>query len=106
MKYMIYIDYKADYKGGSNYCYKPIEAKTLEEAIEIADSLWNENIYLARIMKKIGNIEKVDGCKVVTYEAVLCRRSYGWHLNNKANCESAHYAKRWIAKYGDWTEAC
>lgn len=103
MKFVLYIDYKAEYK--PMYCeYKTMNAKTLEDAIEEADKAWNENVYLARIMKKEGKTERKDGCSVEKFNAVLCRRSFGWHRNTRENGESAHSANRYAAKYGDWFE--
>ena len=105
MKFALYIDNKTTNEI-SGYSYNVMKAATLEEAIEEADKAWNDGIYLAQIMKKEGKIEKENGCKVETFAAILCRRSHGWHLNNKENCESKHTAKHYTAKYGDWFEAC
>lgn len=99
MKYTLYIDYK---KGGK-YEYISMNAKTLEDAIEEADKVWNEKaetIYLARIMNKVGKIETPErGIKQETYEAYICRRSNGWHRNIIENSENYHAAhKTWFAK--------
>lgn len=96
MKFALYIDYK---KNGLDY--RVMEAKTLEEAIEEAEKLWNsEEHFLMRIMKKVGKIEKEDDFKVETFKAVLCKRSHGWHLNNEENSESEHFAKRYYTNTG------
>jgi len=100
MKYVIYTDYKAN--SPKSYNYEAIEAKTLEEAIEKADALWNaeaDSIYLMRIMKKVGKVETPyhAGYKFETYEAILCRRSYGWHRNTTENAEGSHRVnKNWL----------
>lgn len=96
MKFVLYIDYLA---GSTSYTYIPMQAKSLEAAISEADEHWSDNIYLARIMKQYGKAEKREGCKKVeTYRALLCRRSFGWHLNNAANSEGEHFAERLIGK--------
>ena len=99
MKFVICTDYKASYKP-MTLEYEAIEAKTLEEAIEIADKMWNpETCYLMQIMKKVGKIEAPyhAGYKYETYEAILCRRSFGWHRNTAENCEGEHRVnKNWL----------
>lgn len=97
MKYIIYFDYMAEAK--KSYEYRPLAAKNLEEAIAEADKAIEENtepIYLTRILKKDGKIEKEAGTdlKRENFEAILCRRSHGWHQNNKKNYEAEHFAKR------------
>ena len=100
MKYTLYIDYKASvasWKDTNSYKYISMDAKNLEEAIAEADSLWNDSIYLMRIMKKEGKIGRADGAKFETYKAILCRRSYGWHRNTEENSESIHVVnKYWL----------
>lgn len=94
-KFVIYIDYKAKKADNLGIEYKMIEVEGLEEAIEVADGMWNEKMYLMRIMKKIGKVEKENSdWNVETYEAILARRSYGWHRNNAENCEGEHRAQR------------
>ena len=102
MKFALYIDNK----DGKTYSYNEMNANDLESAIKEADEAWNEGIYLMRIMKKVGKVEKENDYKYETYEAILCRRSYGWHRNDKENCEGEHKAKHYKAKFGAWFEAC
>lgn len=100
MKFIIYRDFRA----GSDipFEYIAIDATDIEEAIEIADKMWNackDNIYLMRIMKKTGKIETPykAGYKFETYEAILCRRSHGWYRNTLENCEGAHKVNKcWL----------
>lgn len=108
MTYALYIDNKAGipFMDGKTYCYNIMDATDLEAAIKEADEAWNEGVYLMRIMKKVGKIEKENDIKFETYEAVLCRRSNGWHRNTKENCENTHTAKRYKASFGAWFEAC
>lgn len=107
MKYALYIDYKKNGK----YEYFDLHSADLEEAIEAADELvelegGNEAVYLARIMKKVGKITAPEkGLKQVTFEAILCKRSHGWHRNTKENGENEHIATRTSDKYGAWYEA-
>lgn len=105
MKYLIYIDYMSGAK--KSYEYKVMNAKSLENAINEADEIIkasNDPIYLTRIMKKIGKVERIDNYKAETYEAILCRRSNGWHRNTENNCENKHIAKRYFKKvsWGTW----
>ena len=106
MKFVLYIDYKAMLTNANNerFSYTAMTAKTLEEAIAEADKLWDAGIYLMRIMKKTSKGNAKYG--VDTYEAVLCRRSYGWHLNNKDNSENHHAVNHFKTKYGEWFEYC
>lgn len=87
-----------------NYSYTAIDANDIVEAMEIADKMWNENVYLMRIMSKVGKIEKEEDYKVERYEATLCRRSHGWYRNTEENSETKHIAKRCIAKNCEWFE--
>lgn len=107
MKFVIYFDYSAESR--KQYEYMAMEAKDLETAIAEADEKIKANeepIYLTRIMKKVGKIEK-DSCgiKYEHFEAVLCRRSCGWHINNRQNYENEHFAKRTYTKDWDFYEA-
>lgn len=105
MKFALYIDYKTK-NNQSRYEYKVLEAKTLEEAIAEAENEWNDTIYLAQIMKKVGKIEKVESnIKQETFEAILCKRSNGWHLNDTKNGESKHFAHRVFTKDWDYFKA-
>lgn len=94
-KFVLYIDYKANEGPACGYAYKKIEAKDLMEAIQKADNAFSQRVYLMQIMEKTGKVEKEEGgWKNETFEAVLCRRSYGWHRNTKENSEAEHIAKR------------
>jgi hypothetical protein len=104
MKFVLYIDRKAGSK--APYEYKTMTATDLETAIAEADAQWNDEIYLMRIMRKEGKTENGDGCKVEKYRATLARRSFGWHLNNTANAEGEHYAKRFARRGWEHIECC
>lgn len=97
MKFTVMIDYKAGIKNGFDYVQ--LEAKNLIDAIAEADSLWTDSIYLMKIMQKVSKIETAlfGQVKYETYKAVLCRRSYGWHLCNAVNSEQATVVyKKWL----------
>ena len=102
MKYIIYKDYMTDYIIDYSYC--DVEANNAFELLSEAEKIWNEestNLYLLRIMVKVGKAESVEekygkGWKRQLYKAVLCKRSriVGWH-NNTFDCgESDHYCER------------
>jgi cobalamin-dependent methionine synthase I len=102
MTYLVYRDYNAG-THHIGYDYTTIEAKDQFEAVCIADKLWSEEsdrLYLMRIMKKAGNVEKMeDGWKKQRFEAVLCKRSNnGWHKNDSKHCESTHTTNRCCKK--------
>ena len=101
-KYIIYIDYKAIYKvnGGESYKYISAKAKNLLEAIAEADALYNENVYLIRIMESDIKPAKVGKYRMQTFHAVLARRCAGWHRNSSEFCENVHMAMRtWSKNY-------
>ncbi len=98
MKYALYIDYKVN--SSKAYEYRTMNAKTLEEAIEEADNINYDNIYLMRIMKQIGKSVKVNDWREMLFEAIMCKRSNGWHRNTEINCENRHVAIRSYTK--DW----
>ena len=96
-KYIAMIDWKVEFKNGFDYV--ELDAENAVEAIEKADDLWNENVYLIKIMEKAGKINRYEGFKVTTYTSILCRRSFGWHRTNTENGESEVTVKQYINKY-------
>lgn len=115
MKFVLYYDFynataedrEKEFFGtcsAGEYAYEPIEAEDLLEAIEIADERWHEGIYLMRIMRKVGKIERPyhEGYAFETYEAVMCKRSYGWHRNDEKHSEGEHrVTKNWLTSNKD-----
>ena len=90
-RYVIYIDYRR----GDKSEYRTITTDNIEQAIDYADRVFNpEEHYLMRIMQKTGKIEKEEDYFTEVYQAILCRRSYGWHRNTIDNSESEHRVKR------------
>lgn len=113
MKYLLYIDYQTGEKKQLEYI--PMNAASLEEAIIEADAAWNpDRMYLIRIMKQTEKPMKdpdATGWKVSTYEAIICRRSSGWHQNTRENSEGFHAVKHhklnrssaeWYETFSDW----
>lgn len=100
MKYVLYIDYRASYKP-LPYEYRPMDAKTMAEAIVEADAVHDpETMYLVRIMEKKGKAPKVESdVKAQTYEAILEKRSTKWTA-----MESEHGVNHYVAKFCDWFE--
>lgn len=98
MKYILYIDYKASYKP-MTWDFKPLEAKTIEDAIIEADQIHDlDTMYLIRIMKKVGKVEKVEkDVKAQEYKSFLEKRSTKW-----AKLETDHRVKHFMAKFGNW----
>lgn len=109
MKYVIYIDYLAETR--KLWDYRPIDAKTLEEAIETADKLWDpDEMYLIRIMKKSSKVVTPyhAGYKYEEYTAIMCKRSTIWRRNIAENCEGEQKVNKcWLTSNKDevWFEA-
>lgn len=99
MKYLLYIDYvSADPRVME---YRNMEASNLLDAIEEADKAWDEldgSVYLMRIMEATSKIYKKEYGYGQKFKAVLCRRSFGWHLNTHKNSESYHIVERQTEK--------
>lgn len=99
MKYVLYIDYRANYKPLASE-YRKLEAKTLSDAILEADAQYNQDtIYLMRIMVKAGKVEKVESnIKRTTYRAKLERRTR-WTETN-----AEHVVGYYKAPFAEWFE--
>ena len=100
MKFIIYIDYRTYHKA-VDVDYIEINSKTLEEAIVVADQMWDaEKHYIIKIMKKTSKVitPYKAGYKFEEYTAILARRiTGGWHLINEENSEQEHKVnKNWL----------
>ena len=109
MTFVIYTDYRANKK--VPYEYELIQAADLLEAIYKADELWKvkteddeKAVYLMRIMQRESKAERKDGYREEKYRAVLCRRSFGWHLNSPEYSEGEHSVTRCFNKDIQWFE--
>lgn len=78
MKLLAVIDKKAS----AGFEFVELNAKEIVTAMAEADTLMNETVYLIKIVKKVGKIEKVDNLKTEKYEAVITNRGNGWHVND------------------------
>lgn len=87
MKYVLYIDYRAN--------YKPL---TSEYRMLEADKQYNpDTIYLMRIMVKDGKAEKVESdIKRTAYRAILERRTRWTETNAK------HVVGYYKAPFAEW----
>lgn len=99
MKYVLYIDYRANYKPLTSE-YRKLEAKTLSAAILEADKQYNpDTIYLMRIMAKDGKAEKVESdIKRTAYRAKLERRTRWTEIDVK------HVVGYYKAPFAEWFE--
>lgn len=99
MKYVLYIDYRTNYKPLASE-YRKLEAKTLSDAILEADAQYDQDtIYLMRIMVKAGKVEKVESnIKRTTYRAKLERRTR-WTETN-----AEHVVGYYKAPFAEWFE--
>ena len=98
MKYILYIDYKTEYKPLTSE-YRKLNAKTIDEAIIEADAIHSEKaMYLIKIMEKDGKMEQVEkGIKAQKYTAIMEKRTK-WKRP-----ESDHNASLFInTNAGEW----
>lgn len=102
VKYILYIDFMSGVDP-VGYKYIPLESDNLISAIDEADKVFDGGRhYLIRILEKSGKVTVVDGCRVVPFTAVLCRRSYGWHGNTADNYEDTHTIDYHYNRDGIW----
>lgn len=99
MKFVIYFDFRANFYPGFHYI--PIDAKTLSDAIMIADQMWDSKMhYLISIMERTSRVVTPYKAeyKFEEYTAILTkRRTGGWHINNEENSEQDHKVyKKWL----------
>ena len=99
MQFVIYRDYKVGKGAPWGYDYTHIEVESFEEAIDKAECMNDEDVYLISIMKKIGRTEK-EGTdwRCETYEAVLTKRSTAWHVHKGNEYEHKAHRKYIIGK--------
>ena len=99
MKYVLYIDYCANYKPLTSE-YRKLEAKTLSDAMLEADAQYNpDTMYLMRIMVKDGKAEKIESdIKRTAYCAKLERRTR-W-----AKIDAEHSVGYYKAPFAEWFE--
>lgn len=100
MKYVLYVDYRANYKPLTSE-YRKLNAKTLDAAILEADAQYNpDTMYLMRIMVKDGKAEKVESdIKRTAYRAELERRTR-WTKVERIDHSVGYYK----APFSEWFE--
>lgn len=103
MKYVLYIDYLAT--AAKSYEYKAMTANNITDAIIEADAQFTDEMYLIRIMQKVGKTTTEKSVKRERYEAILCERgSRRWHKNNEENSENEHKVSRYTGYNSEWYE--
>lgn len=103
-KYILCIDYKANVKNGFEWA--EIDARSEMDAMAKADEILSskENVYLAKILKKIGAVHKNEGAVCADYVTILCRRSCGWIINDSIHGEYTWTATKYAIKGSWWVE--
>lgn len=82
-KYMVSIDWKASYRNTIDR--QMLNANSIFEAMKEAESLYDENVYLIRILEKT---EEVQENEFLVYEDRMTSRSRGnWHLTDAEHSE-------------------
>lgn len=103
MKYVLYIDYCST--AAKAYEYKAMTANNITDAIIEAGYQFTNEMYLIRIMQKVGKTTTEKGIKREIYKAILCERaSKRWHKNNNANGEREHNVARYTGYNTEWYE--
>ena len=82
-KYIAVIDYKASYKSGFDFV--ELDAKDIVDAMEEANAINTENVYMISIAEKEGKVIKDCEGKKINYRVKLDKRSCGW---NKTSCDT------------------
>lgn len=101
-KYIAVIDYNAALKKGFGHIQ--LEAKTLLDAMNEAEKLLTDDVYLVDIAEKSGKTEKVDGGKETLFTDILRNRGNGWHRCDAAHGEYPAIWKMFQAKWGECFE--
>ena len=101
-KYIAIIDYKANVKNGFDHI--TLESKNLMDAMNEAEKLLTDDVYLVDIAEKSGKTEKVDGGKETPFTDILRNRGNGWHRCDAAHGEYPAIWKMIRAKWGEYFE--
>lgn len=84
-KYMVSIDYRAGYRNAIDF--QLLNADNIFEAMQEAEKLHDENVYLLRILEKTGEVHENE---FLVYADKLISRSRGnYHLSDKEHGEVA-----------------
>ena len=101
-KYIVAIDYSANYKP-MTIDYKMLKAENLLDAMNEAEQYMDkETVYLLKIMKRSGAAHKVKGvdAREATYTDVLTNRGNGWHNTDAAHCGQPWMSQMWVYNNG------
>lgn len=99
-KYIAIIDFAS--RTGKMFSHVELNAKTVLEAMDEAEKLKNDDVYLVKIAEKTGRTEKKEGAKRTKYEEILCCRSHGWKPCTDKNSESSNTWER--AEYSGFVD--
>lgn len=92
IKYIAVIDYRANY--GKGFDHKELNATNIFDAMNEAEKLKTEEVYMVRIAEKFGKSEKREGAKRTKYREVLANRSGGWHTVDESHSECQYVWER------------
>lgn len=102
-EFMLVIDWKAEKRKEmlDPFTYKLLNATNVFEAMDEAEQVIDDTVYLVKLLQKTGKIdneEQPEESLGIIYSAVLCNRTNGWHTNNYAHGEGrfeATYNPTW-----------
>lgn len=100
-KYTAVIDYKAS---GSGLKPQVLEAQTIIEAMNEAEELLDENVYMITIIAKDGKTSTQGRVKKTEYVTVLANRGSGWHAADEKHYERATRWNRYEIGISAWYE--
>ena len=80
------VDYRA---GNRPFSVVELKSKDIIEAMNEAEKLFNESVYLVKLAKRTCKAVKTDYGKDYHYLTTLCNRGHGWHANDYEHGESS-----------------
>ena len=98
-KYIAIIDYKANVKNGFDHI--TLESKNLMDAMNEAEKLMDDTVYLVDIAEKSGKTEKINGCKETKFTEILRNRGNGW---NRCDSDHGEHPVTWKMIQAKWGE--
>ena len=99
-KYIVIIDYKASYKSGFDFV--EMNAKNIIDAMEEANEIDMENVYMISIAEKEGKMVKDNECKKVNYRVKLDKRSSRWNKTDYNTVWQKVEVKNRYCEYTDY----
>ena len=101
-KYIAIIDYKSNCKKGFGHVV--LNSQNLLDAMNEAETLMNDTVYLVDIAEKSGKTEKINDCKETPFTAIIRNRGNGWHCCDDKHGERPVTWKMTQAKWGECFE--